>query len=106
MRVQQRAAKTIKGLDHLPYEERLRDLELFSMEKTEEHNNAYKYLMGGSQVDGARIFSAVLSGRTRSNEHKPEHRKFHSKMRKKVFTVKVTERWNRLPKSLWSLFLW
>lgn len=106
MRVQQRAAKTIKGLDHLPYEERLRDLELFSMEKTEEHNNAYKYLMGGSQVDGARIFSAVLSGRTRSNGHKPEHRKFHSKMRKKVFTVRVTERWNRLPKSLWSLFLW
>ena len=51
-------------LMHLPHEEMLRDVELFSLEKTEGNlSNVYKYLIGGSQVDGSVLFSVVPSNR-------------------------------------------
>ena len=57
----------------------------------EDFVSAYKYLKGRSPVIWARLFSVVLSRRTKDNGCKLKYRKFHTNMRKKCITVKVTE---------------
>ncbi|GAB0207908.1 mitochondrial enolase superfamily member 1 [Grus japonensis] len=77
-RVQWTAAKMIRGLEHLSYEERLRELGLFSLEKRRLKGdliNAYKYLKGMGQEDEARLFS--VESQQQDKGHNLEHKKFH-----------------------------
>ena len=69
----------IQGLDHLPYEDRLKELGLFSLEKRRLWGGlivAFQYVMGIYKHDGNQLFTWLDSDRTGGNGFKVKERRF------------------------------
>ena len=92
----------IRGLEHLSYEERLRDLELFSLKKRRIRGDllaSIQYIKVASKKDGERLFTKACSDRTRGNSFKLKEGRCRLNIRGNFFMTRVRH-WNRLPRDV------
>ena len=104
-RVQRRATKLIPSLRTFSYEERLKRLDLFTLETRRLRGQliqVFKIINGYDHVDSDKFFIRNTNSITRSNGYKLRGKKFNTDVAKNFFTYKVVNIWNALPETMVS----
>ena len=97
--VQRKVMKMIRGLEHLPYRDGLREFRLFSLVKRRLQENlvvTFQDVKGDYRKAGKGVFIRACSDRMRRNGFKLEEGRFRLDIRKEFFTVWMVRHCNRL----------
>ncbi|CAM4568387.1 unnamed protein product [Lepidochelys kempii] len=99
--VQRRATRTIRGMENLSYERRLKELGLFSLTKRRLRGDMialYKYIRGINTGEGEELFKLSANVDTRTNGYKLAIGKFRLEIRQRFLTIRGVKFWNSLPR--------
>ena len=101
--VQRRATKLIPGFRALPYEERLKRLDMFSLKDRRIRGDliqTFKIVKNIDNVNRDNFFELSSQLTTRNNGLKLKGQRFNTDLRKNYFSVRVINYWNKLPASV------
>jgi len=102
-KVQRRATKTMKGLGSLPQDERLRELDSFTLEKRRLRGDPitiFQYLKGGYKEEGDSFFTRSHTEKMRGNGYILLLGRFQLDTRGKFYTRQTISPWNNLPRDV------
>ena len=102
-RVQRRVTKMIPSLRNKPYEERLKELDLFPLEHRRLRGDliqVFKIIRGIDNMDYSKYFSIDNSNYTRGNGCKIIGKSFNSNESKNFFFNRIVNVWNGLPREV------
>ena len=102
-KVQRRATKLVKGISHLVYEDRLRILELPSLQHRRRRGDmiqTFKIVSGIDRTDASHILEFREESTTRGHDKKIFKQRARLNVRKSAFSHRIVNDWNSLPQSV------
>ena len=99
-KVQRRATKLVWKLKNLPYEERLKKLDLYPLEQRRLRGDlieTYKILTGKENLDCEKFFEVAKSSNLRGNSRKLYKKRSNTLARQNFFSQRIVNFWNALP---------
>jgi hypothetical protein len=102
-KVQRQFTRLFPPLKELHYEERLKQLKLFSLERRRKRGDlieVFRQLKGLSQIEGTGLFQRSNNSHLRGHSLKLEKPRARTRQRAQYFSHRVIEGWNKLPEAV------